>query len=359
MEESLHITKTTFRVADFLAWQRHGALDLRPPFQRGSVWSKKAKSLFIDSIIRGFPVPLVFLKDETDPKTFEPRRLVVDGQQRLRTVIAFIDGEALPDLDDVDHFTISRSHNPDTSICARPFKRLPGPVQSRILDFEFSVHVLPPATPNRVLLDMFARLNSTGTRLNEQEVRNAEFSGEFKIAAYRQSYDQLDRWLEWKVFTAAQVARMKEVELTSELMMLVEGGVRGKSQPAIRATYERYEEDYPLGDRVFERVAAVFDGVHQVSDVIEGGLASTAFNTQSWFYVLFELVHTLMYPERLPEGTDRPKKLDANALAARLAQRQRTLEAGNLNESLMKSLRGAAADKSSRETRLAFLQGDR
>ncbi len=43
MEDTLHITKTTFRVADFLAWQRHSALDLRPPFQRGSVWSTKAK----------------------------------------------------------------------------------------------------------------------------------------------------------------------------------------------------------------------------------------------------------------------------------------------------------------------------
>lgn len=355
MEDSLHITKTTFRVADFLAWQRHGALDLRPPFQRGSVWSKKAKSLFIDSIIRGFPVPLVFLKDETDPKTFEPKRLVVDGQQRLRTVISFIDGDALPDSADTDHFTISRSHNPDPSISARPFSKLPGEVQQRILDFEFSVHVLPPATPNRVLLDMFARLNSTGTRLSYQEVRNAEFTGEFKIAAYRQAYDQLDRWLDWKVFTPSQIARMKEVELTSELMMLVEGGVRSKSQPSIRSTYDRYEDEYPLMERVFERISVVFDTIEEVSEQLDGGLAASSFNTQSWFYALFELVHTELFPKRLPDGSDRPSKVDVVELSRRLVARQEVLRLGELDEDLMKSLRGAATDKSSRETRLKFL----
>src|SRR5712691_4185865 len=40
--QSLEITRTTYRVADFLSWQRGSNLNLRPPFQRGSVWSAKA-----------------------------------------------------------------------------------------------------------------------------------------------------------------------------------------------------------------------------------------------------------------------------------------------------------------------------
>lgn len=358
MEDPLHITKTTFRVADFLAWQRHKALDLRPPFQRGSVWNKKAKSLFIDSIIRGFPVPLVFLKDQTDPHTFEPKRLVVDGQQRLRTVIAFIDSDSLLDSSDLDHFTISRSHNPDPQIYGRPFVKLPKEAKQRILDFEFSVHVLPPATPNRVLLDMFARLNSTGTRLSHQEVRNAEFTGEFKLAAYRNAYDQLDRWLEWKVFKPSQIAGMKDVELTSELMMLVESGIRGKSQPAIRRTYEDNDGAYPLQDRVALRLNATFDKIDELSNQMQGGLAASSFNSQSWFYVLFEFIHVQLYPIRLPGGSDRPKKVRAPDLSEHLSTCEAKLAEGGLDKELLKSLRGAAADKSSREARLKFLRSD-
>ncbi len=45
--QSLDVTRTTYRVADFLSWQRGSNLSLRPKFQRNSVWTAKAKSFFI------------------------------------------------------------------------------------------------------------------------------------------------------------------------------------------------------------------------------------------------------------------------------------------------------------------------
>ncbi len=107
----LNITRTTYRVVDFLSWQRRGNLELRPPFQRGSVWSAKAKSFFIDSLVKGYPVPLLFIQDKTDPKTYEPQRLVVDGQQRLRTVLAFVDSGSLKDREGADLFTLASNRD--------------------------------------------------------------------------------------------------------------------------------------------------------------------------------------------------------------------------------------------------------
>src|SRR5690348_4466125 len=106
MSEIMNITRTMYKVSDFLSWQRSGQLDLRPPFQRGSVWSKRAKSYFIDTLLRGFAVPIIFLQDETDPKTYEIKRLVVDGQQRLRTVLAYVDHSCLSDAEESDDFAI-------------------------------------------------------------------------------------------------------------------------------------------------------------------------------------------------------------------------------------------------------------
>lgn len=65
MHDPMKITRTMYTISDFLAWQRGGQLDLRPPFQRGSVWNTRAKSYFIDTLLRGFAVPIIFLQDET------------------------------------------------------------------------------------------------------------------------------------------------------------------------------------------------------------------------------------------------------------------------------------------------------
>jgi hypothetical protein len=49
-------TKTVYTVSDFLDWQRGGTLRLKPIFQRREVWTAKAKSLLIDTVVKGLPV---------------------------------------------------------------------------------------------------------------------------------------------------------------------------------------------------------------------------------------------------------------------------------------------------------------
>jgi uncharacterized protein with ParB-like and HNH nuclease domain len=87
----LQTLRTQYRVSDFLTWKRDGALDLNPDFQRRSVWKKGAKSFLIDTILKGFPMPIIFLRDlPSDLKKLKSRRDVVDGQQRLRTIFSFM-----------------------------------------------------------------------------------------------------------------------------------------------------------------------------------------------------------------------------------------------------------------------------
>src|SRR5271170_8098247 len=83
--------RTQYRVGDFVAWQRDGALELNPNFQRRPVWKKGAKSYLIDTILRALPMPIIFLRDlRADLKTFKAKRDVVDGQQRIRTILSFV-----------------------------------------------------------------------------------------------------------------------------------------------------------------------------------------------------------------------------------------------------------------------------
>jgi hypothetical protein len=62
-----------------------------PPFQRGYVWNIKEGSRFIESLLLGLPVPGIFLAKEPDSNKF----LIIDGQQRLRTLQFFLEGTSI------------------------------------------------------------------------------------------------------------------------------------------------------------------------------------------------------------------------------------------------------------------------
>lgn len=329
MIESLDITRTTYRVADFLSWQRSGNLRLRPPFQRNSVWSGKAKSFFVDSLVRGFPVPLIFIQDKTDPKTYEPERLVVDGQQRLRTILSFVDRRCLKDHQVSDAFAVLRIHNPE--LAGMSFEHLPKEIRDRILGFQFSVHVLPSTTPNAALLEIFARMNATGTKLNDQELRNARFAGAFKQVAYDLAYSQLENWLRWRVFREAQLARMLEVEQVSELLMFLLDGMRAKSQAAINATYRRHEDSFPQDkasrkrfSHVFDVLEAVFGRAGEDSDKRDD---IRPFRNQSWFYTIFAFVHDQCFGNYIGsrKTSTKPIRIDKGRLVTHLAKRAASL----------------------------------
>lgn len=66
-------------------------IHLNPSWQRGPVWSQPKQALLIDSILRGYNIPMIYLRSlpKSSPHDFE----VVDGQQRLRAIWGFIDGD--------------------------------------------------------------------------------------------------------------------------------------------------------------------------------------------------------------------------------------------------------------------------
>ena len=79
-ERAVSLKKTFFTVSNFISWQKAKSLVLTPKFQRRSVWKIGAKSFLIDTIVRNFPIPIIFLRDRrTDSNTLEsplPERAV-------------------------------------------------------------------------------------------------------------------------------------------------------------------------------------------------------------------------------------------------------------------------------------------
>src|SRR5512147_2961474 len=91
-----------YSVRDFEEWSgREGELVLAPKFQRRSFWNPKARSYLIDTIIRGKPIPKLYMRQDVNPKNRRITREIVDGQQRLQTVLGYLK----------DGFKVLRTHD--------------------------------------------------------------------------------------------------------------------------------------------------------------------------------------------------------------------------------------------------------
>ncbi|RZA17039.1 MAG: DUF262 domain-containing protein [Proteobacteria bacterium] len=282
------IKRTTFSLADFLSWQKAGSLELSPSFQRRSVWTKAQKSYFVDTVYRGLPVPIIFVRERTDVETLSTIREVVDGQQRLRTMLAFVDPTCLPNATDADNFVVQKKHNKDLQ--GKPFSALSADAKKRILSYQLSTHVLPNDTSDSEVLSIFARMNSTGSKLNDQELRNAEYFGEFKIASYDTAFANLNRWRSWKLFTEQDMARMKEVEFTSLLFIQIMNGLFERTQSIINRFYKLHDDNFRDWDSVVKEFNRVMSSIE---DTFGDGIRTTVYSNTAMFLQLFHLIRRL------------------------------------------------------------------
>jgi hypothetical protein len=284
-------TRTVYTVGQFLEWQRTGVLRLQPVFQRRSVWSPKAKSLLIDSVVRGLPMPIVFLRQLQDLKTFRSRMEVVDGQQRLRTLLSFIEPSSLPDFEVAkDGFLVTRIHN--AAIADRAFAQLPDDIKADILNYEISTHVFPASTGDDVVLLVFARLNSTGTPLTHQERRNAKWFGVFKSLSSDLALRHLNDWRSWQIFSDEEIAQMDEVEAVSDFLLTMIRGVDGKSQAKLNNAYRQYDDTLDGSEDLADKFDRVMDSIGEVFGAL---IPVTRLRRQPLFYSLFAACAEHMY----------------------------------------------------------------
>lgn len=136
-------------------------------FQRSFVWTKPQMDKFIESLLLGYPVPGIFLVQQTDRKY-----LVLDGQQRLRTLEAFYDGVV-----NKKEFALQGVADQFKGLT---YKSLDDE-RRRLLDNTFIqatiVQTDGTATSLDAIYQIFERLNTGGTQLTPHEIRIALYAG--------------------------------------------------------------------------------------------------------------------------------------------------------------------------------------
>lgn len=256
-------------------------LEMKPPFQRNPVWTDKQKSYLIDSILNEYPVPEIYMQEIVSEQG-EVKYILVDGQQRIRAILEFVNNE----------FSIDSKDSPQWADLT--FEELRPEEKKRIYAYDFVARYLPDIDDTQIRA-IFGRLNRNNVVLNSQELRQATYWGPFintmnEIAEY-------ENWGKLDIFTSNDIKRMLDVEFVSELAIAILNGHQNK-----KLTIEKY---YQLYEKEFEQrnyIKELFDSV------LRELISIMPTETNRWykrtdFYTLFIVL--ARHKDKLPLSQDK------------------------------------------------------
>lgn len=213
----------TYTIADILKWDEQTELILNPTFQRRKVWSYQAQTYLIDSILKGYPIPKILLRTSINRNTYKTDRDVVDGQQRLRTILDFASGELVLGPGRAREFGGST------------YQTIQGEYKDRFLNYRLTCELLSGADDDDVI-EIFSRINSYSLPVKPSELRNAKFQNDFSEIV-KEIAGELDPLWDLGVLTLRERVRMVDQTLVAEAIAFLCRGVTNGSEQDITKFY--------------------------------------------------------------------------------------------------------------------------
>lgn len=338
------IRKTNFQnLAFFYDLHIRGLLNLDPAYQRRSIWSQRFKDFFIDTVINNYPCPAIFLYEEISPAG-TAKYNVVDGKQRLLTCFEFVEN-AFPVYEES---TIA-------SLRAKSFREFSDPAKLEIWRYQFAVEFVPQED-ERLITEIFDRINRNVARLTRQELRHAKYYGEFiqevEAAAEKMSEILPDNF---PVMALQSRKQMKDLEMVGNLLLLIEKGTRSYSQDQLDEAYSERDEIWPEREEVARAFTATMIAISQILNVWpEAELSKSRLRNQADFYSLTGATHNLLKANAVPTPMEAAKRVrkfieyvDDPTLRATFSPA----------EAYYAAARSASNDQGPRQTRINMMSG--
>lgn len=283
-------------ISDVREWADSKRLELRPDFQRNEVWTPAAQIMLIDTILKGIPIPKIYIKSIVkDEKTY---RIVVDGQQRLTAILKFLR----------DEVTLKKPYN--GLFLNKKYSQLPKEERDKFIRYKIDINEIFNPTDEEIR-DLYSRVNKYTVQLNKQELRKADFPGDFIALAEQLAENE---FLENSgIFTVKQRRRMLDVEFVEELLTILVAGIQDKKD-----YIDSMCEEYMTMDNREEVKCEFLEIVRDISKIFDAAvipLKNTRFKQKSDFYSLFACVAALrlegtLKEENMGEVRQRLKVLD-------------------------------------------------
>ncbi|HEX9744182.1 MAG TPA: DUF262 domain-containing protein [bacterium] len=230
--------------ADLYRMVESGNLEIQPEFQRDVIWKLPDQTRFIDSLVKALPIPSMCFSLDYKTRKWQ----VIDGLQRMATIKNFLSGEmqSLSRLDDIDQKLSGKEvklfHDKESKLYSylERVENLTLPITVLRCDYSKENH-------KRYLFMIFHRLNTGGTKLNNQEIRNCIYSGSFNDLI--KELDQNDFWRKINKMKPNESYRFTKQEIILRMFALQDNLKNYKGRLA--SFLNKYMDDHQTEDKRF------------------------------------------------------------------------------------------------------------
>lgn len=205
------------------------------------MWGSPARSYLIDSLLRGYPIPKLLLRTTVDRDSRRTIRDVVDGQQRLRTIIDFAANNLVlgPKAGDFR---------------GKRYSDLENEQKDAFLAYKLTCEQLINASDDDVL-EVFLRINSYAVPVNGAELRNAKYDNPFS-SMVKETVRRLGPVWDLGVLGNRDRVRMVDQSVVAEIFGFFQDGVVDGDEGRLNKIYDQFskcdEEELPDQQQVIE-----------------------------------------------------------------------------------------------------------
>jgi len=292
MPRQIKPSVTNPTIADVYSLIDEGRLILRPDFQRKFVWTHEHQEAFIDTILSGLPFPEIYVcEGEIDVQKLRTTRWVIDGQQRLTTIRNYIE----------DKFT-----NPLSKIITYNDLRLDQ--KQEFLSYQIVMRDLGKVDDD-MTREIFRRINLTKFKLDDIEIHNAVYDGDFiQAAKYILGNIELEKY---GVLRESEFSRMADLHLILLVMATVENGGYFAQDREMEPKVAEFNNEYPSKDHMISLLIKTFATIKDLNLPID----SMWFRKSNFFTLVVEIaVHIDRLP---PDFKERLLKFEENVMLYR------------------------------------------
>lgn len=281
-----------FTVADYCKGMKRNEIIVNKKYQRSDeVWPSVARSYLIETILKGFPIPKLYLHQVTDVKSRETHKEIVDGQQRSAAILGFFN----------DEFKVANSAE-NEEVRNKSYSDLDKDYKQAFLDYAIDADLFVSATSAEVV-EVFRRMNSYTVPLNHEEQRHATFQGKFKWFINDIADKSEAIFLDTGIFKEKQLVRMGDNKLLTELCDSFLNGIRTTNKTILDSLYRRYDEKFRDEDDLRSRLTTSLNIIRKTEAIHE-----TALMKPYMVYSLIQAItHALKPVKRFAKHFKSPK----------------------------------------------------
>jgi uncharacterized protein with ParB-like and HNH nuclease domain len=266
-------------IADIYQNIESDKLILRPDFQRKFVWTHDHQEEFIDTILHGYPFPEIYVCQGTiDIKKLRTTQHVIDGQQRLTTIKIYIEGNHERELKKIPYFNDLDEEEREAFLSYQMVVRDIGKVDEE------------------TIREVFRRINLTKFKLEDVEIHNAIYSGQF-IQTAKEVLDNIDI-SEYNVFHESEFTRMADLHFILQVMSTLENEGYFPQDKEVEKYIAKFNDEYQKRNHIKALLIKTLAVIKDLNIHID----SIWLRKSNFFTLVVEIArHNAQLPENIVE----------------------------------------------------------